>query len=40
MAPAELQMFNKHLIDVNDFVVMHRDIYPELDNFLGFEEDT
>jgi len=30
-----------HVIDVNDFVMMYRDKYPALDNFLGFaEEDT
>lgn len=28
------------IIDVNDFVMRHRDKYPELDNFLGFEQDS
>jgi hypothetical protein len=26
-----------NIIDVNDFVLQHRDLYPELDNFLGFD---
>ena len=40
MSTAEQQTYGKYLIDVNDFVVMHRDLFPELDNFLGFEEDN
>ena len=28
------------IIDVNDFVMRHREKYPELDNFLGFEQDS
>lgn len=27
------------LMDVNDFVLKHREQYPELDNFLGFSEE-
>jgi hypothetical protein len=27
-------------MDVNDFVVAFRDQYPELDNFLGFAEES
>jgi len=27
-----------NIIDVNDFVLQHRDLYPELDNFLGFDQ--
>lgn len=31
----------QRVIDVNDFVHMYNEKYPELDNFLGFtEEDT
>lgn len=26
-------------MDVNDFVLKHREQYPELDNFLGFSEE-
>jgi hypothetical protein len=29
----------ERVIDVNDFVLMYRDKYPELDNFLGFVEE-
>lgn len=28
------------MIDVNDFVTMYRGKYPELENFLGFAEES
>jgi len=28
------------VIDMNDFVTSHRDDHPELDNFLGFMENS
>ena len=37
--PQEDSDLGSAIIDVNDFVLMHRDIYPELDNFLGFDQD-
>lgn len=29
----------ERVIDVNDFVLMYHEKYPELDNFLGFVEE-
>lgn len=28
------------VIDVNDYVLKYRERYPELDNFLGFAEES
>lgn len=38
MSEQEIKLLGEGLIDVNDFVLQHRDQYPELDNFLGFGE--
>ena len=38
MSEQETKLLGEGLIDVNDFVLQHRDQYPELDNFLGFGE--
>jgi hypothetical protein len=38
MSSEELKTYGDSLIDVNDFVMAHRDRFPELDNFLGFGE--
>lgn len=29
----------QNIIDMNDFVLRHKDAYPELENFLGFAEN-
>lgn len=29
----------KYVIDLNDFIAMNQEIYPELTNFMGFEEE-
>ena len=33
------RQLGEFIIDVNDFVTAHQSTFPELDNFLGFDDD-
>ena len=30
---------SKYVIDLNDFIGMNQEVFPELINFMGFEEE-